>query len=151
VSIGEWFPDDINPLGVHTMSKAINTVAIYAVFNDADNQSASFAERLMALGIDSRAAAKPFAIEWAAAKYNVSVVEGQRGAKLPRDSAAEKAMNRVLAVCFPSVDLPAKPATRQQVVVNKRKVSAIVEVCAGLTKAEVDALLRAVRDSISFE
>jgi len=133
------------------MSKAINVKAIYAVFNDADNMSASFAERLMALGIDSRAAAKPFAMDWAAAKYNVTIEQGQRGAKLPRDSAAEKAMNRVLSVCFPSVDLPKKPVNREQVVVNKRKVSAIVDVCAGLTKAEVDALLRAVRESLSFE
>ena len=133
------------------MSKAINVKAIYAVFNDADNLSASFAERLMALGIASRTEAKPFAIEWAAAKYNVAIVEGQRGAKLPRDSAAEKAMNRVLSVCYPSVDLPSKPVARAQVAVNKRKVSAIVDVCAGLTKAEVDALLRAVRESLSFE
>lgn len=133
------------------MSIAINTKAIYDVFNDADNLSASFAERLMALGIDSRAAAKPFAMDWAAAKYNVAIVEGQRGAKLPRDSAAEKAMNRVLSVCYPSVDLPSKPVTRAHVAVNKRKVSAIVDVCAGLTKAEVDALLRAVRESLSFE
>lgn len=85
---------------------AINKTAIFAVFNDADKSSASFAERLFALGIGDRATAKPLAMEWAAKKYGVTIEQGLRGDKLPRDSAAEKAMNRVLAVCFPSVDLP---------------------------------------------
>jgi hypothetical protein len=35
--------------------------------------------------------------------------------------------------------------------VNTRKVNAIVDVCAGLTKAEVVALLAAVRETIKFE
>lgn len=95
----------------------INRTAIYAVFNDADNASASFAERLLKLGIGDRATAKPFAMEWAAKKHRVTIEQGQRGAKLPRNSAAEKAMNRVLALCFPAADMPkakAKPAPSKQ-------------------------------------
>lgn len=87
------------------MTKSFNRSAVFAVFNDADNSSASFAVRLMELGIASRAEAKPFAMEWAAAKHKVAIKQGQRGATLPRDSAAEKAMNRVLQVCYPSADL----------------------------------------------
>ena len=88
------------------MTTSINRKAIYAVFTDADNQSASFATRLMEYGIASRAMAKPFAMEWAAKKYGVSITQGLQGAKLPRDSAAEKAMNRVLSLCYPAVDTP---------------------------------------------
>jgi hypothetical protein len=88
------------------MTTSINRKAIYAVFTDADNLSASFTERLMALGIASRAEAKPFAMEWAAKKHNVSITQGLQGAKLPRDSAAERAMNRVLSICYPKADLP---------------------------------------------
>ena len=92
------------------MTKSFNRKAVFAVFNDADNESASFAVRLMELGIASRAEAKPFAMEWAADKYKVKVTQGQRGPMLPRDSASEKAMNRVLQVCYPSADAP-KPKT----------------------------------------
>ena len=88
------------------MKLAINRAAIYAVFTDADNQSASFAVRLMELGIASRAEAKPFAMEWAAKKHKVVITQGLQGAKLPRDSAAERAMNRVLSLCYPPADAP---------------------------------------------
>jgi hypothetical protein len=89
------------------MTKSFNRTAVYAVFNDADNESASFAVRLMELGIASRAEAKPFAMEWAAKKHNETIKQGQRGATFARrDSAAEKAMNRVLQVCYPKADAP---------------------------------------------
>lgn len=80
--------------------------AAFAVFNDADNLSASCTDRLLSLGFADRATAKPVAMEWAAAKYKAKIEQGQRGAKLPRDSAAERAMNRVLAICFPAADAP---------------------------------------------
>jgi hypothetical protein len=89
------------------MTKSFNRVAVFAVFNDADNESASFAVRLMELGIASRAEAKPFAMEWASKKYGVAIKEGQRGMTfVKRDTDAERAMNRVLQVCFPSADKP---------------------------------------------
>ena len=85
---------------------SINRKAIFAVFNDADNTSASFTERLLALGIASASDAKPLAMEWAAEKYKARITQGQRGATLPRNSAAERAMYRVLGVCFPKADKP---------------------------------------------
>ena len=118
----------------------INTKAINAVFNDADNKSASFTERLLKLGIGTRADAKPFAMKWAAEKYGVSIEQGLRGDKLPRDSAAEKAMNRVLGICFPSVDT-AKPSG----VSNKvDPVAALVKKFATLSKAEQRRFLAAI-------
>lgn len=99
----------------------INRKAIFAVFNDADNSSASFTERLLALGIASVTDAKPLAMEWAAEKYKAKVTQGQRGATLPRNSAAERAMYRVLGVCFPKADKPkaSKASANKQDVVEK--------------------------------
>lgn len=120
---------------------AINKTAIFAVFNDADNQSASFAERLMALGVGDRATAKPLAMEWAANKYKVKIEQGQRGDKLPRDSAAEKAMNRVLSVCFPAADQPkVKPSTSKQT----DPVAKLLSAYAKLTPAEKRSFLRRI-------
>lgn len=91
----------------------INRKAIYSVFTDADNQSASFAERLMELGIASRAEAKPFAMEWASKKHNNEPIkQGLQGMTfVKRDTAAERAMNRVLSLCYPKADMP-KPKAK---------------------------------------
>lgn len=114
------------------MSFTFNKVAVFAVFNDADKSSASFADRLMRLGIASRAEAKPWAMQWAAQKYGAKIEQGQRGDKLPRDSAAEKAMNRVLSVCFPAVDMPKAPRSN-----NKTDaVAKLLKAYAGLSAAE---------------
>ncbi len=85
-----------------------NKAAVFAVFAAADKSSASFAEQLLALGVGDRATARPLVLEWAAQKYGAKLVQGQRGLMLPRDSAAEQAAKRVLQVCFPQADLPAK-------------------------------------------
>jgi hypothetical protein len=86
---------------------SINRKAIFAVFNDADNSSASFTERLFALGIASVTDAKPLAMEWASAKYKAELKQGQRGTTFAkRNTAAEQAMYRVLGVCFPKADKP---------------------------------------------
>ena len=88
------------------MTKSFNRVAVFAVFDLADKSSASFAERLLAEGIGSRADAKPLAIEWASEKYEAKLKDGQRGVTfVKRNTDAERAMNRVLQVCFPSADL----------------------------------------------
>ncbi len=89
---------------------AAKQAAASAVFELADNTSASLAAKLMTLGFDTRSAAKPYAMKWASVKYKAKVESGQRGDKLPRDSAAEKAMNRVLSVCFPGADNPFRNA-----------------------------------------
>jgi hypothetical protein len=115
------------------MLKAINTTAINAVFEAVDNTSTSFTERLFVLGVCTRAIARPLAMQWAAKKYNVRVVAGQRGDTLPRDSAADKAMRRVLDVCFPNADAP-----RSQVTSAKKvdPVVTLVKKYAALTGAE---------------
>lgn len=119
----------------------INKTAIFAVFNDADTSSVSFAERLMALGVADRATAKPLAMEWAANKYKAKVTQGQRGDKLPTNSAAERAMYRVLDVCFPKADMPkAKPATSK----HTDPVAKLLSAYAKLTPAEKRAFLRRI-------
>lgn len=97
--------------------------AVFAIFTDADNSSLSFAERLLAEGIGDRATARPFAVAWAAKKHGIATKEGQRGLTLDSKDkkafeAAQKAVTRVLEICFPSADAPdskskaaAKPKT----------------------------------------
>ena len=111
----------------------INRKAIFAVFNDADTSSASFTERLLALGIASAADAKPLAMEWAAAKHNARITQGQRGATLPRNSAAERAMYRVLGVCFPKAD---KPKTAKATANKTDAVSKLFKAWSALSGAE---------------
>ena len=83
--------------GELSMTKSFNRTAVYAVFNQADKSSVSFAEQLLALGIGSRADARPLAMDWASKKYNVALKEGQRGTTFVKvDTDAERAMNRVL-------------------------------------------------------
>lgn len=55
------------------MTKSFNRVAVFAVFDLADKSSASFAEKLMSLGIASRAEARPHAVEWASKKYSNTI------------------------------------------------------------------------------
>ena len=125
-----------------TLNAATKSAA-FAIFDEADKSSASFAERLMALGIGDRATAKPLAMVWASKKYKAEIVEGQRGDKLPRDSAAEKAMHRVLAACFPSVDLPkAEAAGRASVDPVKKLLKAYAALSGGEKRAFKAALAK---------
>jgi hypothetical protein len=118
------------------MTKSFNRPAVFAVFNDADNESASFAVRLMELGIASRAEAKPFAMEWASKKHGEAIKQGQRGATFAkRDSAAEKAMNRVLQVCYPKADAP-KPKTPKATANKVDPVSALFKKWQALSAGE---------------
>jgi hypothetical protein len=112
----------------------INRKAIYAVFNDADNSSASFTERLLALGLASRKDATPLAMEWAASKYRAALKHGQRGMTfVKRNTDAERAMYRVLGVCFPKADAPKSP----KATANKTDaVAKLVAAYAKLSKAE---------------
>jgi hypothetical protein len=85
--------------------------AVFAIFTDADNASLSFAERLLAEGIGDRATARPYAVAWAAKKHTIETTMGQRGLTFKSTDkkaieAAQKAVTRVLEVCFPSVDVP---------------------------------------------
>jgi hypothetical protein len=94
-----------------------NKVAVFKVFSDADSSSANFTERLLELGIASRKEAKPLCMEWASGKYKEPTRMGNQGLTFKRRStAAERAMNRVLDVCYPAVDAPkpTKPKTSKK-------------------------------------
>ncbi len=119
---------------------SFNKQAIFAVFKDADDSSASFADRLFKLGVADRATARPLAMEWALSHAQskkldagVKLVKGQRGLTFSkRDTAAERMMNRVLGLCFPAVDL-AKPKAKS----NKTDpVESLLKKFASLTAAE---------------
>ncbi|NBS71828.1 hypothetical protein EBT31_23365 [bacterium] len=113
----------------------LNRKAVFAVFDFADNSSASCAERLLALGIASRAEAKPLAMEWASKheKYKAKITKGQRGLMLPRNSAAERAMYRVLDVCFPAAD---KPKTKKASANKQDAVEKLFKAWSALSGAE---------------
>ena len=110
------------------MTKSFNRNAVYAVFNLADKSSVSFAEQLLEQGIASRAEAKPFAITWASEKYEAKLKNGQRGVTfVKRNTDAERAMNRVLQVCFPSADL------KKSGKATANKVDAVAKLLKGYT------------------
>lgn len=123
--------------------QAINKAAIFAVFSEADDRALSFAERLMTLGVGDRATARPLAVEWAAKKYNVALVPGQRKAKgqmvLPANSAAEQAAKRVLRLCFP--DSSVAPKSRA----SSDPVEQLVKRFGKLSKTEQRRFLKAVQ------
>lgn len=97
----------------------------------ADNSSASFADALLLAGLASRAEARPYAMAWAIAKYpGTSLKKGQRGITYTqRDSAAERAVNRVLDACYPRADLPKPKATGR-----KHAQSAVEKLVAAFEK-----------------
>jgi hypothetical protein len=96
----------------------------------------------MELGIASRTEAKPFAMEWASKKYSVAIKEGQRGMTfVKRDTDAEKAMNRVLSVCFPSADL----AKSGKATANKvDAVAKLLKAYTALTAVEKRRFLKSI-------
>lgn len=82
---------------------------VYLIFNKADDNALRLAESLLALGVGDRATARPLALEWASAKFNVRIVDGQRGKALDSKAkgyeAAKSAARRVIDVCFPGADV----------------------------------------------
>jgi hypothetical protein len=126
------------------MTKSFNRNAVYAVFNLADKSSVSFAEQLLEQGIASRAEAKPFAMEWASKKYTVALKDGQRGRTFVKpDTDAERAMNRVLQVCFPSADAP-KPKSPKPTANKVDPVAKLVEKYQALTAVEKRRFLKSI-------
>ena len=124
------------------MTNSINTKAIYAVFNKADDVSPTLASLLMKQGIDSRKAAYPFAVRWAAEKHGITPTQGQRGLTLPHNSAAMQAVQRVLNTIYPKVDAP-KP--NGKAVANKvDPVKSLVTRFGKLTAAEKRRFLAAI-------
>lgn len=95
-----------------------NNTAVNAVFN-AIVDNVSYTEALLAQGIGDKATARPYALTWAAGKYGVKLVDGQRGLTLDANAknyeTARKAVQRVLEACFPSMELDkVKPAVSKQ-------------------------------------
>ena len=126
------------------MTKSFNRVAVYAVFDLADKSSASFAERLLAEGIGSRADAKPLAIEWASEKYEAKLKNGQRGVTfVKRNTDAERAMNRVLQVCFPSADIT-KPVSAKPSANKVDEVAKLLKKYQALTAVEKRRFLKSI-------
>jgi hypothetical protein len=120
-----------------------NKVAVFKVFSDADNESANFTERLLELGIASRKEAKPLCMEWASAKHNEPTRMGNQGLTFKRRSTnAERAMNRVLSVCYPKVDAP-KP-TKPKTSKKTDPVAKLVKSYQGLTAAQKRRFLASV-------
>lgn len=122
------------------MTKSINTKAVYAVFNKADNAPANLATELFNQGIFTRNEARPHAVRWAAEKYNAKVIKGQRGDTLPQGSAAIQAVTRVLSVIFPSVDI----ATPKQSVNKVDPVKSLVTRYGKLSAAEKRRFLASI-------
>jgi len=127
------------------MTKSFNRPAVFAVFNDADKSSASFAVRLMELGIASRAEAKPFAMDWASKNHNDEPIkQGQRGATFTkRNTNAERAMNRVLEVCYPKADAP-KPKTPKATANKVDAVAKLLKAYTALTAVEKRRFLKSI-------
>ena len=104
----------------------------YLVFNKVEGASCDFAEQLLTLGVD-RVVGRALAMEWASAKYHAPIKVGQRGLMLPRDSAAEKAMNRVIRFIWPLESAtPKKKAKRSKV----DPIEALIKKINGLTPAQ---------------
>ena len=124
------------------MTKSFNRNAVYAVFNLADNSSASFTEKLLVEGIASRAEATPFAMEWAAEKYEATLKDGQRGMTfVKRNTDAERAMNRVLSVCYPKADAP---KSKKRSANKTDAVAKLVKAYTALTAVEKRRFLKAI-------
>ena len=119
-----------------------NKVAVFKVFSDADNESANFTERLLALGIASRSEAKPLCIEWASGKYNEPTRMGNQGLTFKRrDSAAERAVSRVLGVCYPKADAPKSKSKTSK---KTDPVAKLIKSYQGLTAAQKRRFLASV-------
>ena len=119
-----------------------NKVAVFKVFSDADNESANFTERLLALGIASRSEAKPLCIEWASGKYNEPTRMGNQGLTFKRrDSAAERAVSRVLGVCYPKADAP---KSKSKISKKTDPVTKLVKSYQALTAAQKRRFLASV-------
>lgn len=76
------------------------TPTMVAIFDAADGAAIDWVTTLAAEGLDTRKAARPYVVIWAGAKYGSPVTEGQRGLMVPQDSAAAKAVDRVLKAVF---------------------------------------------------
>ena len=122
--------------------------AVAAVFN-AIIDDVSYTEKLLDQGIGDKATARPFALTWAAAKYSVKLVNGQRGLALDQSAknyeAARKAVQRVLDVCFPAMEKPqAEPKAAPKESKQVDEVAKVLKAFEKLTAAQKKKFLSAI-------
>ena len=104
----------------------------YLIFNKVSDTGTTFAVELAALGVDE-VVGRALAMEWASAKYRTPITMGERGLKLPHNSAARCAMKRVIAFIWPSESAtPKKKAKRSKV----DPIEALIKKINGLTPAQ---------------
>ena len=111
----------------------------YMIFNNVEGASCDFAEKLLGLGVD-RVVGRALCMEWAAEKYKVRLVTGQRGLMLPRNSAAEQAFYRVVAFVWPAVSATAKKVKREQTDPVAKLLAAYGKLTAGQKRSFKAAL-----------
>lgn len=102
----------------------------YMIFNKVEGASCDFAEQLLVLGVD-RVVGRALCMEWASTKHKTPIAMGQRGLMLPQDSAARKAMSRVIGFIWPSESTP-KKKTRSKV----DPIEALIKKINALTPAQ---------------
>ena len=107
------------------------TEKIFAIFDDADNSSAGFYERLIKLGIIDKKQAKPYAVAWASKRYNATPYPSRKGGELTfeTDSAPYQAVKRVLSRCFENV-----PSDRAS---DKKEITVL--------KGDIDAMRKLIK------
>ena len=103
----------------------------YLIFNAVNDTSCDFAEKLLGLGVD-RVIGRVLAMEWSSEKYHARITMGERGLKLPRNSAAEQAFHRVVAFVWPAVSATTKKVKRS----NSDPVAALLKRYAALTAGQ---------------
>ena len=129
----------------HIMT-TFNNAAVNETF-DAIINDTTYTEQLLDQGIGDKATTRPFALTWAAAKYSVKLVNGQRGLALDQSAknyeAARKAVQRVLDVCFPAMEL-ASVATAPKESNQADPVAKLLKSFEKLTAAQRKKFLAAV-------
>ena len=104
----------------------------YLIFNAVENSSCDFAEKLLTLGVD-RVVGRVLAMEWASETSTTPapITMGQRGLKLPRNSAAEQAFYRVVAFVWPAVSATPKKVKRSRIDPVAKLLAAYGKLTAG--------------------
>lgn len=131
------------------ITTAVNKAVLFTAFDAFDNAAINVAEACLSQGIDTWALARPFAYEWAAARFTLTLKSGQRGMTFAESqdetNTARSAMSR-LAKCFDTTpkakdesDKPAIDARFSNTVKRYKK--------DGLTKAQATAVVNKVYSS----
>lgn len=114
---------------------------IEMIFQEADNSQATFATRLIDLGIYTKAEAIPHIVAFVEKKYGIKAKQGQRGITFEKDTAPHSAYKRIVNNCFePEVNPDAKPKTSNRT----DPVDALITKFTKLSKAEQKRFLASI-------